>query len=373
MAYILPVSVQHLTVMELIQTCDGISSWVLAAIKEVILPAFTKYEAVAKISINAQEGVPRKPKPFSRRQPNMLNMADLLAADHSLLEVTPNRKVDEELRKIAGKIVSSATKGAQSMMQEAASFRKPSPVQRILYLEFEAAASLGIRRGALRLESPTERVRDGRSSSPISDRSLLFLSRSIAEEAAITADSVYMAVQQGPTYIFPKDLSCQVYQMLLHTYLGRISSIPDCRTKPIQEKMATNRDLHKIFLSEVNLNFMERAVKNSLELFLGLPQTPRRTRELDEVYGWINGDGQMSSVNGALENSSFWSQSSLPCSELEALVALTAVVVNQTRSLTRRVSHQKGEQSIKKDQAFTGFTVLYLMLALLQNYLNQRM
>ncbi|KAG5282544.1 hypothetical protein AALO_G00057200 [Alosa alosa] len=404
---------KHLTMMELIQTCDRIRGWVLAATKEVILPAIDKYGAVVHFKENTT--CPKVEDRFIGRLPSTLKMAQPQAAQECcLVEVIPTGTMDMELLQIAGEIVSSAVGGARSMMQEAASFRKPSPVQRVLRLEYEAAAAVQTRRGALRLESDMY----GRSCSPLVDRSVLFAS--LDDEAAITADSifttvsmapsyeshlengegsdlahsvplacfgkVFVAVQQGSHYTFPRALSCRVYQMLLDSHLGRISIIPCCRTKPILEKIATNPNLHKFFLSSVLSNFMERAVKSSLELFLGFPETPRRTGELHEVYGWIYGDGQMSSANStvedssswsvsslqcreleapeafqisgggwtsfassALENSSLWSVSSLQCNGPEALEALTALVVRQARDeLKCRDSRQKGTASVSK-------------------------
>ncbi|XP_062381706.1 uncharacterized protein LOC134069694 [Sardina pilchardus] len=392
---------KHLTMVELIQTCDRISSWVYAATKEVILPAITKYEAA--VHINGYT-----PCPIVRSLPNTVKMA----------EKTPTRKMELQT---PGEILSLAVRGARSKMQEAASLRRPLPVQRVLLLEYQAARALQVKRDALRLEGPAESGTYGRSRSTIDEENAPLLEESLTEEAAITADSiftlvvsmapsgkshlegiersdmshsvplaglgkVFVGVQRGAHHTFPRALSCRVYQMLLDTLLGKISSIPDCQTKPILEEMASHWRLHKVFFSSVLCKFMERAVKSLLELFLGFPETPRQTGELREVYWWIYGDGRMSSASGTMDDdSSFVSESSLLCHELEvpetiqddgdgqrsfasgalddsslwsvssllgrhereALEALTGVVVSQARDDLRN-NRQRGTASVFK-------------------------
>ncbi|XP_036805410.1 uncharacterized protein LOC118940370 isoform X3 [Oncorhynchus mykiss] len=97
---------------------------------------------------------------------------------------------------------------------------------------------------------------------------------------------------RGKVHYFGKDLICKVYQMLLDTGMGRRPMARQSRSEPILKDMAANRRLSNEFFTDVLYMFIQRAIKNLLENFLGLPTTPPgRDIMWNDNFNWMYRDG----------------------------------------------------------------------------------
>lgn len=97
---------------------------------------------------------------------------------------------------------------------------------------------------------------------------------------------------RGKVHYFGKDLICKVYQMLLDTGMGRRPMARQSRSEPILKDLAANRRLSNEFFTDVLYMFIQRAIKNLLENFLGLPTTPPgRDIMWNDNFNWMYRDG----------------------------------------------------------------------------------
>ncbi|XP_064856765.1 uncharacterized protein LOC135559818 [Oncorhynchus nerka] len=97
---------------------------------------------------------------------------------------------------------------------------------------------------------------------------------------------------RGKVHYFGKELICKVYQMLLDTGMGRRPMARQSRSEPILKDLAANRRLSNEFFTDVLYMFIQRAIKNLLENFLGLPTTPPgRDIMWNDKFNWMYRDG----------------------------------------------------------------------------------
>nr|XP_023990749.1 uncharacterized protein LOC112067997 [Salvelinus alpinus] len=97
---------------------------------------------------------------------------------------------------------------------------------------------------------------------------------------------------RGKVHYFGKELICKVYQMLLDSGMGRRPMARQSRSEPILKDLATNRRLSDEFFTDVLYMFVQRAIKNLLENFLGLPTTPPgRDIMWNDNFNWLYRDG----------------------------------------------------------------------------------
>ncbi|XP_045071908.1 uncharacterized protein LOC121532551 [Coregonus clupeaformis] len=93
-------------------------------------------------------------------------------------------------------------------------------------------------------------------------------------------------------HYFGKELICKVYQMLLDTGMGRKPMARQSRSEPILKDLAANHRLSNEFFTDVLYMFIQRAIKNLLENFLGLPTTPPgRDIMWNDNFNWMFRDG----------------------------------------------------------------------------------
>ncbi|KAK6300505.1 hypothetical protein J4Q44_G00286030 [Coregonus suidteri] len=93
-------------------------------------------------------------------------------------------------------------------------------------------------------------------------------------------------------HYFGKELICKVYQMLLDTGMGRRPMARQSRSEPILKDLAANHRLSNEFFTDVLYMFIQRAIKNLLENFLGLPTTPPgRDIMWNDNFNWMYRDG----------------------------------------------------------------------------------
>ncbi|KAM9491414.1 uncharacterized protein ACWYII_003653 [Salvelinus alpinus] len=97
---------------------------------------------------------------------------------------------------------------------------------------------------------------------------------------------------RGKVHYFGKELICKVYQMLLDSGMGRRPMARQSRSEPILKDLAANRRLSNEFFTDVLYMFVQRAIKNLLENFLGLPTTPPgRDIMWNDNFNWMYRDG----------------------------------------------------------------------------------
>ncbi|XP_045562615.1 uncharacterized protein isoform X2 [Salmo salar] len=117
---------------------------------------------------------------------------------------------------------------------------------------------------------------------------------------------------RGKVHYFGKELICKVYQMLLDTGMGRRPMARQSRSEPILKDLAAKRRLSDEFFTDVLYMFIQRAIKNLLENFLGLPTTPPgRDIMWNDNFNWMYRDGwgdtPTSSKDELWDSDSTWS------------------------------------------------------------------
>eukprot|EP00063_Salmo_salar_P011637 XP_013986472.1 PREDICTED: uncharacterized protein LOC106564710 [Salmo salar] len=114
---------------------------------------------------------------------------------------------------------------------------------------------------------------------------------------------------RGKVHYFGKELICKVYQMLLDTGMGRRPMARQSRSEPTLKDLAANRRLSNEFFTDVLYMFIQRAIKNLLENFLGLPTTPPgRDIMWNDNFNWMYRDGWGDTPTSSEEDSdSTWS------------------------------------------------------------------